>query len=83
MACTLLTVGLAPAQSEKAITDLLRFENGDSLHGKFLGMKDSEIRWRHSEARETINLKTIKLRRVAFNGGRSRKTLRSPSFVHL
>lgn len=83
LVCTLLAVGLAPAQSEKATADLLRFENGDSLHGKFLGMKDSEIRWRHSEARETINLKTIKLRRVAFNGGRSRKTLRSPSFVHL
>ena len=54
--------------------DLLRFRNGDSLHGAFLGLSDGELRWRHSEARDTITLKTQKLRRLSFHGGRSRKT---------
>ncbi len=63
--------------------DLLRFRNGDSLHGAFLGLSDGELRWRHSEARDTITLKTQKLRRLSFHGGRSRKNLRSPSYIQL
>ena len=63
--------------------DLLRFRNGDSLHGAFLGLGDGELRWRHSEAVEPITLRTDKIRRLSFHGGRARKNLRSPSFVQL
>ena len=83
LAGVFLTVGPSSGETERPNSDLLRFQNGDTLHGQFLGLKDTEISWRHSEARETIKLKTSKLRRIAFNGGRSRKVLRSLSFVHL
>ena len=72
-------LGENPSQPE----DLLRFRNGDSLHGSFLGLGDGELRWRHSEAAEPITLRTDKIRRLSFNGGRARKNLRSPSFVQL
>ncbi len=64
--------------------DLLRFLNGDSLHGKFLGMKGgTEIRWQHGNARDKMILDASKLRRLAFNGGRARMPLKSPSFILL
>ena len=70
-------------QSSEQLEDLLRFRNGDSLHGAFLGLGDGELRWRHSEAAEPITLRTDKIRRLSFHGGRARKNLRSPSFVEL
>ena len=87
--CALLAMGLicgiASLYGEEAspAKDLLRFRNGDSLHGNFLGLKNGELHWRHSEARDPIALRTEKLRRLSFNGGRARKNLGSPSFVQL
>ena len=52
----------ASAEESGKPEDLLRFRNGDSLHGAFLGLSDGDLRWRHSEARDTITLKTQKLR---------------------
>ena len=72
-------LGENPSEPE----DLLRFRNGDSLHGSFLGLGDGELRWLHSEAAEPITLRTDKIRRLSFNGGRALKNLRSPSFVQL
>jgi hypothetical protein len=83
LAGTFLTIAPSFGETKSPSPDLLRFQNGDTLHGQFLGLKDTEIRWRHSEASETIKLKTSKLRRIAFNGGRSREVLRSLSFVQL
>ena len=84
MACALISAGPISAQEKEGSSeDLLRFQNGDSLHGKFLGMSGSDVRWRHAEARDKIELKTGKLRRISLNGGRSRKSLQSPSFVRL
>ena len=76
---------LQPGQAEKEAVpeDMLRFQNGDSLHGSFMGLREGILRWKHSEAREHIDLKTDKLRRLTFQGGRSRKNLRSPSYVRL
>ena len=83
-----LTTGLllpfaALAEDAGNPEDLLRFRNGDSLHGSFLGLSGGDLRWRHTEARDTITLKTDKLRRLSFHGGRSRKNLRSPSYIQL
>ena len=52
--CALLAMGLicgiASLYGEEAspAKDLLRFRNGDSLHGNFLGLKNGELHWRHS-----------------------------------
>ena len=87
--CALMVIGLAcgitslSGEESSEAEDLLRFRNGDSLHGAFLGLKSGELRWRHSEARDPISLRTEKLRRMSFNGGRARKNLGSPSFVQL
>ena len=54
----ILGAGSAAAQQKDGNEDLLRFTNGDSLHGTFLGIKEQDLRWRHSEAREAIALRT-------------------------
>jgi hypothetical protein len=83
IACGILSLSAASAEEAGKPEDLLRFRNGDSLHGAFLGLSEGDLRWRHSEARDTITLKTQKLRRLSFHGGRSRKSLRSPSYIQL
>ena len=78
-------LGLSPLSGQDVTLpqDLLRFRNGDSLHGTFLGLDDGLLSWSHSEASEPISLRTDKIRRLSLHGGRARKTLRSPSFVQL
>ena len=78
-------LGLSPLSGQDVTLpqDLLRFRNGDSLHGTFLGLNDGLLSWSHSEASEPISLRTDKIRRLSLHGGRARKTLRSPSFVQL
>ena len=83
MVCGVASLDYLSAEETSEAEDLLRFRNGDSLHGNFLGLKSGELHWRHSEARDPIALRTDKLRRLSFRGGRARKTLGSPSFVQL
>ncbi|NNC88587.1 MAG: hypothetical protein HKN82_09040 [Akkermansiaceae bacterium] len=80
-ATTALIFAEAPAEGD---TDLLRFTNGDSLHGRFNGMEDaSVVEWSRSNIRNPLILGTAKLRRIALNGGRGIKSLDTPSFVAL
>lgn len=81
-ACLLLApVG---AESEAGDQDLLRFTNGDALHGTFAGMAEgAAVKWQHADARNAIVLETKRLRHLAFSGGRARTPLRSSSFVLL
>ena len=81
--CGLIMLPGGKAEDASRPEDMLRFQNGDSLHGTFMGLREGILRWKHPEAREHIDLKADKLRRVTFQGGRSRKTLRSPSYVRL
>jgi hypothetical protein len=64
--------------------DLLRFMNGDALHGQFEGLQEeSIIEWSGSSLKTSVLLQTGKLRRVAFNGGRGTRSLTTSAYVHL
>ncbi|MFC5051487.1 hypothetical protein ACFPK9_12820 [Rubritalea spongiae] len=61
-----------------ASQDILNFKNNDTLHGEFVGFKDTKtLVWKSNQAKETIPFKTNNLRKVVFNQGLSRKP-----FVH-
>jgi len=69
---------LAAAESP----DLLRFTNGDQLHGKFTGIKDeSLVVWRRDDISAPVELKPSQLRHIVLRGGKPQKAL--PSFSHL
>lgn len=64
--------------------DLLRFVNGDALHGSFAGLKDDTIvHWTGSTIAKPMEIQATNLRRIAFNGGRARKSLANPSYILL
>lgn len=64
--------------------DLLRFLNGDALHGTFEGMEDSTgVSWSGSSIKEPIVLQTPTLRRLSLNDGRARKALPHPEYIEL
>jgi hypothetical protein len=71
---------LAAAES----SDLLRFTNGDQLHGSFQGFKDgSQAVWQRDDLAAPVDFKTAQLRQVVLRGGRSLKSLRSLSHLGL
>lgn len=46
-------------------TDLLRFSNGDQLHGSFLGISDNQaISWKRDDLGEPMTLKTENIRHI-------------------
>ncbi len=64
--------------------DLLRFSNGDQLHGTFEGIATGgEIRWRREDVAESVGYKTDLVRHVVLNGGRPHAPLDSLSNVAL
>jgi hypothetical protein len=71
---------LAAAESP----DLLRFSNGDLLHGEFQGFKEgSQAVWRNDDAAAPVDFKTARIRHVVLRGGRPVKPLTSLSHVAL
>ncbi len=69
---------LAAAESP----DLLRFTNGDQLHGKFDGIKnESLVVWRRDDISAPVELKPSQLRHIVLRGGKPQKAL--SSFSHL
>ena len=71
---------LAAAESP----DLLRFSNGDQLHGTFQGFKEgSQAIWRSDDAAAPVDFKTDRIRHVVLRGGRPLKSLTSLSHVAL
>jgi hypothetical protein len=72
----------ARAAAERA--DLLRFTNGDQLHGTFLGIKDGPCAlWRRDDVDQPVEFKTERVRHVVLHGGRPRKSLGTLSHVGL
>lgn len=62
--------------------DLLRFTNGDQLHGKFQGINGGPlIVWQREDLSANIEFKAGQLRHLVFNGGKSNKSL--ATFSHL
>lgn len=71
---------LAAAESP----DLLRFSNGDQLHGTFQGIKaDSQVIWQRDDLNEPVEFKPARLRHVVLRGGRPFKALQSYSHLAL
>ena len=73
---------LLPAEEEAA--DFLRFKNGDTLHGKYIGLDEGPIvQWKSSEAEQPIPFETNNLRKLSLNNGRSTKPLTDVGLVVL
>lgn len=64
--------------------DLLRFTNGDQLHGTFLGVKEGPLAvWQREDLATPVDFKTSRLRHIVLHGGRPLKSLTSLSNVAL
>ncbi len=64
--------------------DLLRFSNGDQLHGSFLGIgAGSQVRWKRDDLADAVEFKTGGLRHIVLNGGRPTQSLGGLSHVGL
>ena len=73
-------VGLMAAEP----SDLLRFTNGDQLHGTFFGIKSGpQAIWQREDLTGTVDFKTSRIRHIVLHGGRALKSLTSISHVAL
>jgi hypothetical protein len=73
-------VGLLAAEA----SDLLRFTNGDQLHGSFEGIKvGPQVSWKREDLAACVDFKTAQVRHVIINQGRPRKSLESLSNIVL
>ena len=69
---------LAAAESP----DLMRFANGDQLHGTFRGIKEgAQVVWQRDDLNAPVEFKSAQLRHIVLRGGRPAKSL--TSFSHL
>jgi hypothetical protein len=65
-------------------TDLLRFNNGDQLHGTFAGIKEGPWAvWQREDVKERVDFKTDQVRHIVLRGGQPAKPLVSLSHVAL
>ena len=56
--------------SKPEAADLLRFTNGDTLHGSFLGFGENlTVNWKNLEAPDPIRFSTKKIHRIVLNHG--------------
>ncbi len=64
--------------------DFLRFKNGDTLHGRYLGLDEGPlVMWKSAEAEEPINFETQNLQKLSLNNGRAQSQLSSKGLVEL
>ena len=71
---------LAAAESP----DLMRFANGDQLHGTFRGIKEgTQIVWQRDDLNAPVEFKPAQLRHIVLRGGRPAKSLTSYSHLAL
>ena len=69
-------------ESDPSGTDLLRFTNGDIMHGNFAGLKDG-ILWNRPDIDEPIRFELKNLRQVVFDGGNNSPAQPKSPFVSL
>lgn len=80
----LLALPLATAHAAETRHDLLRFTNGDQLHGTYLGIKPGPVMsWMREDVGGPVEFKTTQLRHVVLHGGRPEKALPQLSHVSL
>ncbi|MES2476154.1 MAG: hypothetical protein V4640_10260 [Verrucomicrobiota bacterium] len=62
--------------------DLLRFTNGDQLHGRFQGiLENGSISWRRDDVDKPVDFKPEQVRHVVLRGGRPVKSLSDVAHV--
>lgn len=62
--------------------DMLRFRNGDQLHGSFSGIvEDSSILWKRKDVGAGVKFNPSELRQIVLRGGRPAKSLQSLSHI--
>ena len=65
-------------------SDLLRFTNGDQLHGTFLGIKAGpQAIWQREDLAAPVDFNSSRIRHIVLHGGRPLKPLTSLSHVAL
>ena len=65
-------------------SDLLRFLNGDQLHGRFDGIQDKQsVSWRRADAANPVEFQSAQLRQIVFHGGKAVRPLHSASHISL
>ncbi|MGY8646805.1 MAG: hypothetical protein ACKVLL_05550 [Verrucomicrobiales bacterium] len=69
-------------ESDPSGTDLLRFTNGDIMHGNFAGLKGG-ILWNRPDIDEPIRFELKNLRQVVFDGGNNSPAQPKSPFVSL
>ena len=75
------SLGLATAV---AAQDLLRFENGDTLHGQLEAISPSgSVIWQRSDIGEPIEFSQAELKEIVLSAGRPELTSESPAMVRL
>lgn len=64
--------------------DMLRFRNGDTLHGQYQGLDEGPlVQWLSSEAEENIAFETRNLQKLSLNGGRALTPVTSQGVLNL
>ncbi len=75
---------LVPAADASQEVDLLRFLNGDQLHGTFQGVKDKQaVSWFRSDTARAVDFQTAQLRQIVFHGGKTIHPIPSSSHITL
>ncbi|MEJ6581228.1 MAG: hypothetical protein QNL33_01455 [Akkermansiaceae bacterium] len=80
----------APAQASKAElpasdpagSDIIRFENGDIMHGEFGGIAEGLI-WKRQDIEQPIRFQMKSVRQIIFNAAKSNDFSKGTSFVTL
>ncbi|MDB4508148.1 hypothetical protein N9051_01050 [Akkermansiaceae bacterium] len=67
-------------ESDASGTDIIRFNNGDLLHGEFVRLGDRVV-WSRPDLERDIDFKINNVRQVIFDGGRSNQG--SPTQAHV
>jgi len=74
-----LALGSSATGAEKP-EDLLRFTNGDVIHGRFIGVENGpRILWQRDDLANPVGFDATKLRQLVFNAGRPANPLAEPS----
>ena len=72
----------ATAFSAETPADLLRFTNGDQIHGSFRGMgADRSVIWQRDDVESPVDFKPDQVRHVVLRGGRPVKSLSDVAHV--
>lgn len=82
--CFILWISIQATAFAADFTDLLRFSNGDQLHGSFQGMgEEGQILWKRNDVEAQVDFKSANLRHIVMRGGRPLRPLEEISHISL